>query len=93
MHNLQGDATTVPSTRTRTALLGVGEIVASTYEVQAFLGAGGMSQVFEAHDQELNRRVAVKIAPPGITADLLRNEGRTLAALRHPSVVTVHTSG
>jgi len=70
-----------------------GEIVADVYEVRALLGAGAMGEVYDAHDRALNRRVALKVARPGIAPDYLVREGRALAAIRHPGVVTVHTIG
>jgi len=50
-----------------------------------------MGQVFEARDHDLDRRVAIKAAWPGLPS--LRKEARALAAFRHPSLVTVHTLG
>src|SRR5688572_9069206 len=64
------------------------------YEITGLLGAGGMGQVFEARDPRLNRQVALKVAPAGSHASmLLRNEGQALAAIRHPTMVTVHGLG
>ncbi len=70
-----------------------GELVGSTYEIRGLLGEGGMGQVFEAHDHQLDRRVAIKAAWPSIAGKSLRHEARSLAAFRHPSLVTVHTLG
>ena len=39
------------------------------YEIQGPIGAGGMGEVFMAHDTKLRRDVAVKILPPGFAAD------------------------
>jgi serine/threonine-protein kinase len=71
----------------------VGELVGDNYEVRALLGAGGMGEVYEVHDRLLNRRVAIKVVHPGIAADYLLREGRALAAIHHPGIVTVHTMG
>ncbi len=71
----------------------VGELIAGNYEVRALLGAGGMGEVYEVHDRLLNRRVAIKVVHPGIAADYLLREGRALAAIHHPGIVTVHTMG
>ncbi len=81
-----------PSTRPG-PLFAVGELVGGVYEVRGLLGSGGMSQVFDAHDRRLGRKVAVKVVLPGIDPESLRLEGRALAAIDHPSVVTVHASG
>jgi serine/threonine protein kinase len=71
----------------------IGEVVADTYEVKAVLGAGGMGEVYEAHDRVLNRHVALKVVRPSIASDYLLREGRALAAIHHPGVVTVHAMG
>jgi serine/threonine-protein kinase len=71
----------------------VGEIVAEIYEIRALLGAGGMGEVYDALDRPLNRRVALKVERPDIAPDYLVREGRALAAIRHPGVVTVYTIG
>ncbi len=65
------------------------------YEVTASLGAGGMGEVFRAHDTRLDRDVALKILPAGFSSDperLMRieRETKTLAALNHPNIATIH---
>jgi len=65
--------------------------LAGVYEIRSLLGAGAMGQVYEARDHDLDRRVAIKAAWPGLPS--LRQEARALAAFRHPSLVTVHTLG
>jgi serine/threonine protein kinase len=74
-------------------LFSAGEIVADAYEVRQLLGAGGMGEVYEAHDRVLNRRVALKVIRPNIAPEYLLREGRALAAIRHPGVVAVYTMG
>jgi tRNA A-37 threonylcarbamoyl transferase component Bud32 len=62
------------------------------------IGAGAMGEVFAAYDEQLDRKVALKIVHPSIEASptsqarLLR-EARALARLSHPNVVTVFDSG
>jgi serine/threonine-protein kinase len=75
------------------AVFEAGEVVGDAYEVRAILGAGGMGEVYEAHDRVLNRKVALKVVRPGIAGDYLLREGRALAAIHHPGVVSVHTMG
>src|SRR5262245_16733747 len=68
------------------------------FEILSSLGAGGMGEVFRARDTRLNRDVAVKVLPSDliINADRLRRfeqEAKTLAALNHPSILTVFDAG
>lgn len=60
------------------------------------LGGGGMGDVYSAWDEDLRRRVALKIIRPREGADLraqVLSEARALARLRHPHVVAVHDVG
>ena len=68
------------------------------YRVIAPLGAGGMGEVYKAHDLTLDRTVALKILPP----ELVRNdervrrfiqEARSASSLNHPHIVTIHEIG
>lgn len=64
------------------------------YRVEEKLGAGGAGEVWAAHDETLDRRVALKLVPRGRVGNeqetrLLR-EAHALAKLSHPNVVTVH---
>ncbi|MET0590923.1 MAG: serine/threonine-protein kinase [Naasia sp.] len=76
-----------PSTRP-VALLG------GRYRLGQLIGRGGMAEVYRATDQRLGREVAVKLFRPGVAAveDLrrVRSEIRTLAALAHRGLVTLH---
>jgi len=63
-----------------------------TYEVLSAIGAGGMGEVYRAHDSNLDRDVAIKILPEAFAHDADRlarftREAKTLASLNHP-----HTS-
>ncbi len=65
------------------------------YEIRGQLGAGGMGEVYLARDTRLGRDVAVKILPPDLSSDSERRarfeqEARTVAALNHPGIVTLH---
>jgi len=65
------------------------------YEVIAPLGAGGMGTVYRATDTTLGRQVAIKVLSESLGSDRSRldrfgQEARTLAALNHPNIATVH---
>jgi predicted Ser/Thr protein kinase len=64
------------------------DLSGTRYEVVRELGRGGMGVVYEVHDVELQRNVAMKIA----TEDWAR-EARIIAGLEHPGIVPVHDSG
>jgi TolB-like protein len=65
------------------------------YHVEAMIGAGGMGEVYRAHDPKLGRDVAIKILPRDWSADpdrvaRLDREARVLASLNHPNIATIH---
>jgi serine/threonine protein kinase/Tol biopolymer transport system component len=65
------------------------------YTIQALLGAGGMGEVYRAHDSQLDRDVAIKILPPAFADDSGRlarfaREAKTLAALNHPHIAAIY---
>jgi TolB-like protein/Tfp pilus assembly protein PilF/predicted Ser/Thr protein kinase len=66
------------------------------YRISAVLGAGGMGEVYRATDTKLAREVALKVLPADMAGDPERlarfqREARAIAALNHPSVVTVYS--
>jgi serine/threonine protein kinase len=68
------------------------------YELIAPIGAGGMGEVFRARDKRLNRDVAIKVLPKEFASDPDRlrrfeQESKTLAALNHPNILTIHDAG
>ena len=68
------------------------------YRLERELGRGGMGVVFLATDTTLDRRVAIKAVHPELAAHQsigrrFLAEARTIARLRHPNIVAVHTAG
>ncbi|MFL5559848.1 MAG: protein kinase domain-containing protein [Gemmatimonadaceae bacterium] len=72
--------------------------LAGHYEIERPLGAGGMGTVYLARDRTLDRLVAIKVVAPELTtSSVIRErflqEARTIARLRHPNIVDVHSAG
>jgi Tol biopolymer transport system component len=68
--------------------------VLGVYEISEKLGAGGMGEVYLAHDSRLGRDVAIKVLPAALAADgdrvaRLEREARVLASLDHPNIATI----
>ena len=64
------------------------------YEVVSQIGAGGMGEVYQAHDSKLARDVAIKVLPEAFAHDAERlsrfqREAKMLAALNHPNIATI----
>ena len=65
------------------------------YNVTALLGEGGMGQVWQATDTQLNREVALKILPDAFAADpdrlaRFKREAQILASLNHPNIAAIY---
>jgi eukaryotic-like serine/threonine-protein kinase len=67
----------------------------SHYRIIQEIGSGGMGVVFRAHDQHLDREVAIKVLHPGTITDEgarkhLHKEALALSKLNHPNIATIH---
>jgi tetratricopeptide (TPR) repeat protein/TolB-like protein len=67
------------------------------YRIIEHIGSGGMGVVYRAHDEKLDRDVALKVLPPGTLADesvrkKFRKEALALAQLNHPNIETIFES-
>jgi serine/threonine-protein kinase len=65
------------------------------FEIRELLGAGGMGEVYRAHDSRLRRDVALKLLPDGFLRDPERRarferEAQVLASLNHPNIAALH---
>ncbi len=69
------------------------------YRLIEQIGAGGMGVVFRAHDEQLQRDVALKLLPPGLfsderaAADSFRKEALAVAKLNHPNIAMAFDFG
>ena len=68
------------------------------YRIMSRIGAGGMGEVFKAHDAKLDRVVALKLLPSDVAGDpdRLRRfhaEARAASSLNHPHILVVHDFG
>ena len=76
----------------------IGTLFDGRYQVLRKLGAGGMANVYLAEDQELGRRVAIKIlnerhANDEQFVERFRREAKNAAALSHPNIVSIYDRG
>ncbi|MDT0531145.1 serine/threonine-protein kinase [Micromonospora sp. DSM 115977] len=75
-----------------------GRLLARRYRLVDQIGAGGMSVIWRARDEVLDRIVALKVLAPSLAADarfrdMVREEARAAAQLVHPHVTSVHDYG
>jgi len=66
-----------------------------SYEIQSLLGAGGMGEVYRAHDARLGRTIAIKVLPDALASDPDRlarfeREAKVLASLSHPHIAALY---
>jgi serine/threonine protein kinase/Flp pilus assembly protein TadD len=65
------------------------------YEIRSRIGAGGMGEVYLAHDTRLNRKVALKVLTAGLAANRSRmnrfvQEAKAASGLNHPNIITIY---
>lgn len=75
-----------------------GVIISERYEIMGRIGAGGMADVYKAHDHKLNRFVAVKVLKREFREDenfvkKFQTEAQAAAGLMHPNIVNVYDVG
>lgn len=68
------------------------------YSIKKLLGLGGMGEVYLADDSLLNRKVALKLLPPGLIEHRdhlkrFKQEAQAASALNHPNILTIHEFG
>src|SRR6184192_3021249 len=76
----------------------IGTVFDGRYKIVRKLGAGGMADVYLAEDQELGRRVAIKILNDKYATDdqfieRFRREAKNAAGLSHPNIVSIYDRG
>jgi serine/threonine-protein kinase len=76
----------------------IGTVLSGRYRLEAKVGSGGMSTVYLARDETLERRVAVKVMHREMSdqpdqIERFRREARAVAQLSHPNVVAVIDAG
>jgi serine/threonine protein kinase len=80
-----------PPSLTRGMRLGV-------FDIETFVGAGGMGEVYKARDTRLDRHVAIKVLLPDAAIDprgraRFAHEARAIARLSHPRICSLHEMG
>ncbi|HEY5153804.1 MAG TPA: protein kinase [Acidimicrobiales bacterium] len=75
-----------------------GRLIVGRYRLEHRIASGGMAEVWQASDEVLGRRVAVKILHPHLAADDIfvtrfRTEAIAAARLHHPGIVAIYDSG
>ncbi|HEY9785537.1 MAG TPA: protein kinase, partial [Candidatus Obscuribacterales bacterium] len=76
----------------------IGEVLNDQYELVSILGYGGMSVVYKARDNKLQKFVAVKMLLPHLmlqaqSMQRFKQEAHSASSLNHPNIVTIHNYG
>lgn len=91
----------MPTPPLSVATIRVGTRIGGRYDLRDRIGAGAFGTVWEAYDRRLQRLVAIKLMPLGLSSDELaqenlqrfRVEAQAVARLSHAGIVTVHDFG
>ena len=91
-----GPVTAIPDHSTRR--LTAGDEIDARYRLESIAGTGGMATVWRAHDNRLERLVAIKVISDSLAANpdavaRFAREARTHANIQHPNLVQVYDSG
>jgi serine/threonine-protein kinase len=71
----------------------MGETIGGRYRLEQQLGAGGMAQVWLAHDTQLDRHVALKLLGADADPQRFEREAQAVASLSHPNICRVYDYG
>ena len=68
------------------------EVLSGRFRIDRLLGRGGMGEVYEAWDYELNERIALKtlLVPDGSSLYRLKNEFRAIAQIHHSNIISLY---
>src|SRR5258706_4310786 len=93
--DVTGGGTLGASTATDGLMQRLQRVVEGKYRVDRMVGKGGMGAVFLAHDLTLEREVAIKVLPPGISMDehivkRFQQEAKTAAKLDHTNIIPIY---
>jgi serine/threonine protein kinase len=76
----------------------VAEALGTAYTLEGEIGRGGMGVVYRARDEQLKRRVAIKVLPPELAfqqdiRERFKREAQTAGQLLHPNIVPIYSVG
>jgi serine/threonine protein kinase len=75
------------------AVVDLPDLSGTRYELEGEIGRGGAGVVYAARDQQLQRRVAIKVLDSTLPPLRLEEEARVIAGLEHPAIVPIYETG